>query len=861
MAAPSADIAGLRPRPLSAGRPPRRGVPLWPLVPLLLLLPLAAALVVRSLAGDPAYHGAMARAGLKLIEPRWKEIAEAAAAALCLALALAAAAPSRMLCAAERAIARFAAHKTRAVAAAGLLPLALRLALLPVLGVPEPVVADEFGYLLLADTFASGRLANPPHPLWQHFESIYVLHQPAYTSIYPAAPAVLMAAAKVAGAAPWVGVWLGVGLMCALICWMLQGWVPPKWALLGGLLAACRFGVAGPWMNTYWGGAAAAAGGALVVGALPRVLRRGGARDALLFGLGLAVLAHSRPYEGLLMSAPLTLALAGWLWKRRRARAALSLGLAAAALAAGTAYYNRRATGSWLRMPYAHHQKLYGTPQPFYWQAPVPDAPGIHRAGDIADVFRWQLDAWRSGFTWRGQGERMAAFWRFYLQPLLTLPLLFVPLLLYRRRRLGLLFLAAAAVPAGNALYPFFFPHYAAPVCGVAILFVVEGLRRMRRVRLGRRRAGVVAVHAVLGAVALSSAATTAGGLLRPRDVVAADTPRAQAIAQMEELGGRHLVLARYGPDHSFHHPVVHNGAEIDAAPIVWARDLGPEANRRLAASYPGRYVWLFDPDEEPVTLVPLSGKPYISVLACGAGKRDDRRTGVSPGSIAVLLGGNFAGGIEGATSARAVLGPLPVEPAGASSVSGQFFRAASGREIRPAAGGPDIAVRFGGIAAPVLGVQNFGGRQAVAIRVPEDVPQGPATVTLETRGAAAKTHTHILPAAPGIFQMRMEDGRLRAVLARQDGALVDLERPARRGEVLRLFATGIHPRFPVVAGVNHRGARLVEVRAAPWQAGVYEVIFEVPADAPSGRDVPLAIAAIVDGAPVFGNKSSLPVE
>src|SRR5215472_1380480 len=215
-----------------------------------------------------------------------------------LALALAFTFPSlgsRWFAALERNLGNLARQRRLSVITVGLSALSLRAALLPVLPVPVPGVTDEFSYLLLSDTFAHGRLTNPTSPMWVHFENSAILWHPTYTSKYWPAQGMIMAVGQALLGHPFWGVWLSIGIMCAAITWMLQAWVGERWALLGGFLAVIRFGSFNYWANSYWGGAVSAMGGALVLGALAWLKQQHRARNALIMGIGFAILATSRP--------------------------------------------------------------------------------------------------------------------------------------------------------------------------------------------------------------------------------------------------------------------------------------------------------------------------------------------------------------------------------------------------------------------------------------------------------------------------------------------------------------------------------------------------------------------------------------
>ena len=75
----------------------------------------------------------------------------------------------------EQVAQRLATHTIACMGLLSALPVGLRLMLLGSHPVPTPRVSDDFSYLLLGDTLAHFRLANPPHPMHRFFEGVFTL--------------------------------------------------------------------------------------------------------------------------------------------------------------------------------------------------------------------------------------------------------------------------------------------------------------------------------------------------------------------------------------------------------------------------------------------------------------------------------------------------------------------------------------------------------------------------------------------------------------------------------------------------------------------------------------------------------------
>lgn len=505
------------------------------------------------------------------------------------------------------------------------LVVALRLALLPLHPVPAPSGSDDFSYLLLGDTLAHFRLANPPHALHRFFETTFVLQEPSYSSIYQAGQGIVLALGQIIFGLPWAGVLLSTAALSALCYWMLRGWTSPGWALIGGLLGVCQFGPLNMWMNCYWGGAVSGIAGCLVFGALPRLRERWRARDAVLLGVGIGLQILSRPYESLFLDVAVVMYLAPELrWGKqwpRLARAALIAFIALAPAALLQLFQDRAVTGSWTTIPYQVSRYQYGVPTTFTFQPnPIPHAK-LTAAQEI--YYEGQAAAHGPVDTPARYLARLAGrvpFYAFFFMPPLWIALPFyIPLL--RQFRYAWVAGTIVLFALGCNFYPYFFPHYIAALTCVFLLVTVAALARLSAITVRGRVVGEQAARWILvlcGALFLFWYGVNAFG---SESILRAAAPYATGVAinyddpqgriavnkLLAAAPGKQLVFVRYFATHGYDE-WIHNAADIDRARVVWALDLGPEEDARLEAYYPDRKVWLLEPDAQRPLLIPYQG-------------------------------------------------------------------------------------------------------------------------------------------------------------------------------------------------------------------------------------------------------------
>ena len=232
---------------------------------------------------------------------------------------------------------------------------------------------------------------------------------------------------------------------------------------------------------------------------------------------------------------------------------------------------------------------------------------------------------------------------------------------------------------------------------------------------------------------------------------------------------------------------------------------------------------------------------------------------GIVPGSVAKIIGAGLAPNVQNCVVPDAMAGALPFELA---QVTVQF--------------GPDSAPKF----APIYYVCNVNNQQSVAVQVPWDVAPGVTSATVTVSGGSSTVqNVQVFAVQPGVFETINPATNLpHAVVMRPDGSFVSPQNPARRGEIVCMFATGLGAINPsaatnaagvagqdvlatLVVGLNNAGVRVVGGSYAVNMIGIYTVYFEVPQDSSVGAARPLALAVQSGGNLIFGNGSNMAVQ
>lgn len=345
-----------------------------------------------------------------------------------------------------------------------------------------------------------------------------------------------------------------------------------------------------------------AIGGALVTGAWVRITRAKRWRYAWLFGIGAVIVVLARPFEGLLLVVPALIALG---MANRTARVWLPIALTGVAGASWLAYDNYRVTGHPLRLPYREYYEQYEIVPPFSFLS-LSTAPRTFRHFDLESMARETYERVRSWRLFVDRPLDWLTLLRLYYGNLIwLLPLVVFMPFLWRSRRTRFATILVTAIGAASLIEVWWYPHYAAPFTAALLILVAQSMRYLRQWNYGGRQPGRFLVSAMPVAVVLVMVASEAQAIATHRTADQEQAKNAQ-VAQKEciekqllkKRSGQHVIFVRYAGLPSPHEEWIYNAADIDAAPVIWAQDLGHIENERLRRYYAGRSFWLFKPAE-----------------------------------------------------------------------------------------------------------------------------------------------------------------------------------------------------------------------------------------------------------------------
>jgi len=270
------------------------------------------------------------------------------------------------------------------------------------------------------------------------------------------------------------------------------------------------------------------------------------------------------------------------------------------------AFYNDRTTGKPLLFPYTLNLRTYVTAPIFLWQHAK---PALHYGNQQFEDFYndWE----RADYQQTSASVRAVSLLKLvrlnsvFLWPaaILLLPAF---AMVFRDRRIRFLLVVFLVVMPGIFAAVWSNPHYASPLTCVIFALLVQSIRHLRTWRVSGRPVGAALSSGVIVLLTMQ----VAGDLLeRKCDELSwtcgGDSSRDALQKRLENLPGKHLIIVRYEADHNIHDEWVFNGADIDGAKVLWARELDAKQNAALVQYFHERNIWLVDPEVDNLELIP----------------------------------------------------------------------------------------------------------------------------------------------------------------------------------------------------------------------------------------------------------------
>lgn len=506
-----------------------------------------------------------------------------------------------------------------------------------IFGFPVPHVHDELSYLLAADTFAHGRLTNPTPRFWEHFESPHILLTPSYMSKYPPMQGLFLAAGQLIFGQAIFGVWLSCGVFASALFWMLTVWTRFRWAIIGTLLMIFLIGINSYWAQSYWGGMAAASGGALFFGGFRRLFKKLSFKPTLLVVLGAVVLVNSRPFEGFMTILPALTVLFVWILRDKKNSASEKLlqvvlpgALLASVALSGMFYYNFRVTGSLFDLPYSEHTKQYYPNPLFIFQSRDETAiKGHPRLRDFYESYNAPDTSYLNALYSFLELIFLIPFFLFS-PPLMVFLYAVTPMLIVRSKWLVFIIATILHTFAWMSLAIWFENyHYSAPLTCCFFLLLIEGFRQLliwgKKTEKGFNKlmASFLFIILVLASIIYSQVLPPELCISPVEESIATpqitfDKTINMAIPEratylksaieksVKQFPYKYIAIVSYDVGYNVHDEIVYNKADIENSNLIWAYDLGAEKNKALLNYYSDRKILMIKVSGSQMEINPL---------------------------------------------------------------------------------------------------------------------------------------------------------------------------------------------------------------------------------------------------------------